>query len=283
MPNFFPLSQVLQSDSFFWVGRGGFAITHTGNARVRQELEEVCMEYQLMKRSERGRMARSVHKKLKHVKFVVPRDVVLENMEEDDNNLARGIIRPRKLGLPRRRSLMQVHNSIDQIRSYPEGTCIDVGHMWARDIINHLLREDAKTKKQVFQELALIHSESDDEERSDCESVGRLTEDKSFYRVFDKVLPVSVATNTDDESLVDFCCQLFPAECGNNELETAKKEDKVRQQTTTGAPSIDQATMDKPFADDGFVEHIAWLLDDSTGLPKFQSVASVDLALGLVA
>jgi len=50
--------------------------------------------------------------------------------------------------MPRRQSILAFHHSIDQIRSYKKGTCIEVGYAGCVDVLMHILRELAKEKKK---------------------------------------------------------------------------------------------------------------------------------------
>jgi len=89
------------------------------------------------------------------IKFVISRDKLLANLEADDRK-GNG---SRRVGLSRRKSLLEKHKSIEQIRSYPEGVCIEVGTAWARDILNHQLREDADAVRKEKNDDSSINSE----------------------------------------------------------------------------------------------------------------------------
>ena len=174
-PSYFPMNEVLESNSFFYGWRGGHAINHPGNKQLREFVNARRDDYTKLSRNKRGQFIKDLLKDdLRHVQFVISRDVVLNLMDQDDakeqavldlmdqddakeqvslmdqddaNEMR--IIAPRKLGLPRRRSLMKAHGSIDKIRAYPTGCCIAVGDWWAADCLGHLFRDDGSAK-QVY-------------------------------------------------------------------------------------------------------------------------------------
>jgi len=140
---YYPLDIVLNSNLFFWVGRGGYAITHSGNSRVRGIICSKADDYAQLKRSLRGRVAKGLlQTELRGTKFVIPRDVILQNLQQDQEIARRGGKGSRKVGATRKKSLLDRHESIAQIESYPPGVCIEVGYKWAIDIVNHQLREE---------------------------------------------------------------------------------------------------------------------------------------------
>lgn len=98
-------------------------------------------EYLRMKRSHRGRVVVSLlENELCDIKFVIPVAKALEGLLGKSVN-TKGA---RLLGEPRRKSILSLHGSVEDIQSYPENVCIEVGLAWAKDIVSHLLREDNK-------------------------------------------------------------------------------------------------------------------------------------------
>ena len=178
-PSYFPMNEVLESNSFFYGWRGPHAINHPGNKKLREFVNARRDDYTKLSRNKRGQFIKDLLKDdLRHVQFVISRDVVLDLMaqddakeqavldlkDQDDAKEQERIIAPRKLGLPRRRSLMEAHGSIDKIRAYPTGCCIAVGDWWAADCLGHLFRDDGSAKQEDnFEPLPLSPCESLDD------------------------------------------------------------------------------------------------------------------------
>jgi len=143
---YYPIQEVLSSKSFYWIGRGGYSITHSGNVYVRSIIAQHANRYMSLKRADRNDLCtRLLENEFVDMKFVIPRDKLLANLaRDDDNQKASGA---RRVGLSRRQSLMEKHRTIDQIKSYPDEVCIEVGESWTRDILAHQFREDAERKK----------------------------------------------------------------------------------------------------------------------------------------
>ena len=178
-PSYFPMNEVLESNSFFYGWRGPHAINHPGNKKLREFVNARRDDYTKLSRNKRGQFIKDLLKDdLRHVQFVISRDVVLDLMaqddakeqavldlkDQDDAKEQERIIAPRKLGLPRRRSLMEAHGSIDKIRAYPTGCCIAVGDWWTADCRGHLFRDDGSAKQEDnFEPLPLSPCESLDD------------------------------------------------------------------------------------------------------------------------
>ncbi|KAL7559603.1 hypothetical protein ACA910_008366 [Epithemia clementina (nom. ined.)] len=153
---YFCTVDVLRESTFFWVGRGGHGVKHPGNKKVRIVIASRSAEYQGLERSERGRIPEELlRNELRNVKFVIPRDAVISKITSDRKNTtsktddadSRDKKNTALVGASRLKSLLQTHKSMDHIRSYPDGVCIEVGYKWKLDILKHLLREDEAKRR----------------------------------------------------------------------------------------------------------------------------------------
>ncbi|KAL7569631.1 hypothetical protein ACA910_008289 [Epithemia clementina (nom. ined.)] len=155
---FFRTTEVLGDSTFFWVGRGGHGVKHSVNKHVRRVIASRCAEYRGLERSKRRRVPEDLlRNELRNVKFVMPRDAVISKISTDRKPKKKKTAAADKkakphtvlLGASRLKSLLETHKSMDQIRSYPEGVCIEVGYEWKLDILKHLLREEESKRRDT--------------------------------------------------------------------------------------------------------------------------------------
>jgi len=92
-----------------------------------------------MKRSRRGQVAKLLMaNELQHMTFVIERDAVLSQWEKGNCSLSD----------KRKKFILNMHNSLEQIKSYPSGVCIDVGYMFALDVVKYQLREEVNQENK---------------------------------------------------------------------------------------------------------------------------------------
>ncbi|KAL7572136.1 hypothetical protein ACA910_001767 [Epithemia clementina (nom. ined.)] len=165
---FYHSEEVLNSDRFFLVGRGGHGNFHKGNRAVRTLVADHALQYVETPRKDRAQISIGLfdnHSLFQTLLFVTPRDYVLPRLEKDEEaavstqtptSKAQGITLPNGATIPptlssqkrwlsrtRTQSIIDEHGSISNIRAYPRGVYIEVGRDWAIDIIDHLCREQA--------------------------------------------------------------------------------------------------------------------------------------------
>ena len=139
---FYLKDEVLPDESFFWIGRGGYGNTKIGNAEKKALIKARRPAYRKVDRFRRDDFARRMlRNEFKHVKFVFPLDKLLEYIEKDDVQEKTGTLKTRHLGVVRRESILDKHTSVEQLRSYPKGVCVEVGEGYILDYLKHELRE----------------------------------------------------------------------------------------------------------------------------------------------
>ena len=232
---FYPLDAVCGNKSFFWVGRGGFGVTHPGNENVRWIIASKIDEYQKLKRSQRGVVVRSLlDNELRHIKFVTPRQAVLKKLEADDNRRQNDSStedccdensdtnsKNRRVGGSRRKSLLDKHGSIDRILSYPKDVCVEVGYEWTVDIISHLLRDDGICKRNKQQNDAKSQQCGKKQKRQRATKTTKTAPIKrkrerqnTNSRVCDTTVRVSCDMNSEVQGDCELFEQIFPEESG---------------------------------------------------------------------
>ncbi|KAL7556359.1 hypothetical protein ACA910_006286 [Epithemia clementina (nom. ined.)] len=264
-PLFYPTGIVKANVEFFWVGRGGFGISHPGNQHVKQIIKTRKSEYKALKRSERGRFVRDLlNDELHNIKFVIPRAHLIKKMQADDKDRrtttssqeeetssTNSDATHRRVGDARREGLIETHESMEKIESYPsdkdDDVCIVVGDNWTFDIISHLLRDSScaepktqivKTTQQLRQKTNTTESKADKptlaskkrERQQDVDDI------ETYERVFDFSTRLSNGMLLEQLSVKDMFAALFPEEAGIEPYPytafAQQKVDLTVQQTT---------------------------------------------------
>ena len=163
--------------------------------------------------------------KLRHIKFVTPRQAVLKKLEADDNRTQNDSStedccdensdtnsKNRRVGGSRRKSLLDKHGSIDRILSYPKDVCVEVGYEWTVDIISHLLRDDGICKRNKQQNDAKSQQCGKKQKRQRATKTTKtapIKRKRERQNTNSRVCDTTVRVSCDMNSEVQGDCELF--------------------------------------------------------------------------